>query len=110
MKKTPKQIAAIVALILIALLIVCFVVSAFTANGIGSKLFFISFFLIIAVPILAWLFIFVYGRVKGTHTMAELFPKEWQANDSTIQKNPDNQDFSEDELVEAYENSKTNEK
>ncbi len=110
MKKTPKQIAAIVALIMIAALIILFVVSAFTANGFGSRLFFITFFLIIAVPILSWLIIFVYGRVKGQHTMAELFPKTWQTDSSNMQKNPDNQDFSEEEIIEAFENTKANEK
>lgn len=106
MKKNPKQIAAIIALVLIAALIISFVVSAVTASEDSGNGFFICFFAIIAIPILAWLFIFCYGRLTGKHTIAELFPKEWQTTNSELSKNPDNADFTEEEISEAMENAK----
>lgn len=83
MKKTPKQIAAIVGLIVIAALIIAFVISAFTTNA-GSTTFFALFAAIIALPLIAWLFIFVFGRLKGKHTMAEIFPESMLPTEEEI--------------------------
>lgn len=106
MKKNPKQIAAIIALAMIAILIICFIVSAFSTSEQSNHIFFICFFLIIAVPIISWLFIFCYGRFTGKHTMAELFPKEWQANEPSIPANPSNETYTEQEITAAMEESK----
>lgn len=77
MKKNVKQIIAIICLIAIAVLIILFVISAFLAKP-GDNTFFGLFFGIITIPILAWLILFCYGRFKGKHTMAELFPEDNQ--------------------------------
>ena len=52
MKRSPKQIAAIIALIAIVALIITYFVSAFTATPESGNTFFALFFAIIAVPIL----------------------------------------------------------
>lgn len=105
MKKSPKQLFAIIALCLIFVLIICFIISAFTAGS--SNLFLIFFALIIAVPIIAWLGLFIYGRFTGKHTIAELFPESWSKADTVnLEKNPDNADFTEEELSQAMENEK----
>ena len=80
MKKSPKQIAAIIALIAIVALIIAYFVSAFTATPESGNTFFALFFAIIAIPILLWLFLFCYGRLTQKHTMAELFPEDEEAN------------------------------
>lgn len=77
MKKNFKQIIAIISLIAIAILLILFVVSAFLAKP-GDYTFFALFFGIITIPILAWVLLFCYGRFKGKHTMAELFPEDNQ--------------------------------
>ena len=77
MKKNFKQIIAIISLIAIAVLIILFVISAFFAKP-GDNTFFALFFGIIAIPILAWILLFCYGRFKDKHTMAELFPEDEQ--------------------------------
>ena len=108
MKKNPKQIAAIVALAAIAALIICFVISAFNTSADSRNTFFALFFCIIAVPILAWLFLLCYGRFKRKHTMAEFFPES--STDSL--KNPNcpsekkDEEFTEEEVIEAMENSR----
>lgn len=75
MKKTPKQIAAIIALIAIVALIIAYFVSALTATPESGNHFFAFFFAIIAIPILLWLFLFCYGRLTQKHTIAEYFPE-----------------------------------
>lgn len=78
MKKNVKQLIAIISLIAIAILIILFIISAFLAKPGSGNMFFALFFGIIAIPILAWVLLFCYGRFKGKHTMAELFPEDEQ--------------------------------
>lgn len=73
--KKSKQIAAIVSLIAILALIIVFVISAFTTTPATRNIFFALYFGIIAIPILVWIIIFCIGRMKGKHTIAELFPE-----------------------------------
>lgn len=81
MKKGPKQLAAIIALAAIVLLIIAFVVSAFTAGpGEAGNRFMALLFCIIAIPVLAWVILFCIGRMQGKHTMAELFPEDENGN------------------------------
>lgn len=76
MKKNPKRLAAVISLICIVLLIIAFVISAFTAApGEAGNRFMALLFCIIAIPILAWVILFCIGRMQGRHTMAELFPE-----------------------------------
>ncbi len=105
MKKNAKQIIAVISLIVIAVLFILFVISAFLAKP-GDNSFFALFFAIIAVPILAWLFLLCYGRMKGKHTMAEFFPKDYNhLTGTSIPQNPDHQEFTEEEITQAMENS-----
>ena len=77
MKKSPKQFASIIALVAIAILLVAFVISAFTAGpGAAGNRFMSLLLCMIAVPILAWLMIFCIGRLQNKHTIAEFFPED----------------------------------
>lgn len=107
MKKTPKQIAAITALIAIFILIIGFIIAAFTTNADSGNIFFALFFCIIAIPILMWLCLLCYGRLKGKHTMAELFPdsSSTSSNSPAIPPNPEAETFTEEEITEAVEHS-----
>lgn len=106
MKKNIKQIVAIISLIAITVLILLFLISAFFTKPDSSNLFFSLFFAIIAIPILAWLFLFCYGRFKGEHTMAELFPNSHNLTSQTnISPNPENKHFTDEEITQAMENS-----
>lgn len=110
MKKTPKQIAAIIALIAIVVMIIAFVIAAFTTTADSKNLFYALFCCIIAVPILAWLFILCMGRMKNNHTIAEFFPKNPSSasGDIILPPNPEaeSQNFTEEEITQAMENSK----
>ena len=71
-KMTPKRIAAIVALVLLALLyIVTFFVALFAPVDKGN-LFAACLMATIAVPLLAWIYIWLYGQMTGKKTIADL--------------------------------------
>lgn len=71
-KTTPKRIAAIVALVLLAALyIVTFLVALFYPPGAGN-LFGVCLMATIAVPLLAWIYIWLYGQTTGKETIADL--------------------------------------
>ena len=89
----------------IAALLIAFIVSAFTTTADSRNLFFALFFCIIAIPILAWLFILCYGRMKGRHTMAEFFPDS-NINSPIVPEHKESQGLTEEEITQAMENSR----
>lgn len=71
-KMTPKRIAAIVALVFLAVLYIgTFVVALVYPPGAGN-LFGVCLMATIAVPLLAWIYIWLYGQMTGKKTMADL--------------------------------------
>lgn len=71
-KWTPKRIAAIAALVLlVSLYIVTFIVALVYPPGAGN-LFGVCLMATIAVPLLAWIYIWLYGQMTGKKTMADL--------------------------------------
>ncbi len=72
MKLKPKQIAAWICIILLALLYVStFVVALLDFPGSGS-LFQACLIATIGLPILLWIYIWLYGKVKEKHTIASV--------------------------------------
>lgn len=71
-KKTPKQIAALVCVtLLVAMYLITFLVACINPDGSG-KLFAGCLLLTIALPILLWIYIWLYGMYKEKHTIASL--------------------------------------
>lgn len=71
-KKTPKQIAALVCVALILLsYLVLFIVSLVDSTKSG-ELFQACLLTTVFLPILCWIYIWLYGKVKQTHTIADL--------------------------------------
>ena len=69
MYNKKQRIAAIAGLILIFLLLAGLILSAiFDKNGLLFKAF---LFAVIAVPILTWIYIWIYGRMTGKDTIAD---------------------------------------
>ena len=72
MKLTPKQLAAWFCIILLALLyIATFVVALLDFPGSGA-LFRACLIATIGLPILMWVYIWLYGKVKDRHTIASV--------------------------------------
>ena len=71
-KMTPKRIAAIVALVLlVGLYVVSFFVALFAPVDKGN-LFAACLLATVAVPLLAWIYIWLYGQMTGKKTIADL--------------------------------------
>lgn len=71
-KATSKQIAAIVG---IALLVLLYVVTLFAAvfdSSATGSLFRVCLFATIAVPLLLWIYIWMYGKLTNRSTIADL--------------------------------------
>lgn len=74
MKRRPKQIAAIICIALLVLLyIATLVVSLLDFPG-SDKLFAACITATIGLPILLWVYIWLYGRLTAKSSVAELFP------------------------------------
>ena len=68
----PKRIAALIAVILLVALYVVTLFVAIFAPAEGNNLFAVCLMATIAVPLLAWVYIWLYGQITGKKTMADL--------------------------------------
>ena len=66
-KKTAKQIAAIVCIVLLAALYLITAIFAFPG---WQRLFSGCLICTVAIPILLWIFIWLYGQFEQKHTIA----------------------------------------
>lgn len=74
MKQNGKRIAALICVILLVLLYVAtLVVSILDFDGSG-QLFASCIAATIVLPILLWIYIFLYGKLTQKETIADLFP------------------------------------
>lgn len=93
MKKKTKQIAAWVCIILlVSLYIITFIVALLDFPGSGA-LFQSCLAATIGLPILLWIYIWLYGKMKEKQTIASL--NIFQTDDNSIPKNettPDDSD------------------
>lgn len=70
-KKTPKQIAAILCVVLLVALYVLTLVVAFLDFPGADKLFQACLVATIGLPILLWIYIWLFGKVRQRHEEAE---------------------------------------
>ncbi len=71
-KKTPKQIAALLCVILLAAMYLAAFVAACLDLGDSGRLFANCLLVTVALPILLWIYIWLYGIYKNRHNMASL--------------------------------------
>lgn len=70
-KKTSKQIVAILGIVLLAAMYVATLLAAiFDTSGAGT-MFRICLSATFAIPLLLWIYIWLYGKITGKHTMAD---------------------------------------
>jgi len=105
MKMNGKRAAAIAALVGIAILLIAFVAAALTTTAESGRLFYVLFGCVIALPILAWLLLFCYGRFRNQHTMAELFPESMLRSPEQSSAPAESQGLTDEEITEAMENA-----
>lgn len=71
-KRTPKQLAAIICIILLVAMYLFTFVSAFLSFPGWDRLFAGCLLMTVALPILLWIYIWLYGKYTQKHTMASL--------------------------------------
>lgn len=71
-KRSVKQIAAMAAIVLLAALYILTLVMAIFDPSASGRWFVICLVCTMAVPLLAWIFIWIYGQTTGKKTIADL--------------------------------------
>lgn len=84
MKSKPKQIAAILCIILLVLLYVATLVISLLDFPGSDKLFGACILATIGLPILLWIYIWLFGKVTGRHTITNSEPDS-SSNDTDSQ-------------------------
>lgn len=68
---TSKQVVAIVGVLLLVLLYIVTLVVAIFDSSESGKWFMICIFATVAVPMLLWIYTWMYGKLTGRHTIAD---------------------------------------
>ena len=71
MKRTKKQIAAVICIILLVLLYVATLIVALLDFPGSDRMFASCLGATVGLPILLWIYIWVYGKFTGKHTIAD---------------------------------------
>lgn len=71
-KITSKQVVAMGGVILLALLYIVTLVVAFVDQSATGSLFQVCLVATIAIPLLIWVYIWMYGKLTNKKTMADL--------------------------------------
>lgn len=102
MYNKKQRIAALIGIVLLVVLyLVTLLCAIFNFDGSG-KLFKACLFATIAIPILLWIYIWLYGKMTGKHTIADL--------DSATQRKITEDMKRENETEETITISKRNKK
>lgn len=70
-KMTPRQVAAIIGILLLAALYVVTLIVALVDSSSSGRLFALCLFATIAVPMLIWIYTWMYGRLANRRTFAD---------------------------------------
>ena len=71
MKKTSKQIVAIIGIILLVSLYIITLIVAFVSPAGAGALFQACLVASFAIPFLIWIYIWMYGKITKKHTIAD---------------------------------------
>ena len=89
MKKNKKQIAALICVILLVLLYIATLIVALLDFPGSDRMFAACLMATVGLPILLWIYIWVYGKFTGKHTITD--PLDITPS-SDISKNPEDDD------------------
>lgn len=90
---TSKQVVAMTGIILLVLLYIIALIAAVVDTSSSGRLFMLCLFATIAIPILIWIYTWMYGKLRNRHTFADFRTKEQMQGDSPIpEKNPEQED------------------
>lgn len=70
-KITSKQIVALVGVVLLALMYIITLVAAIVDSSASAKWFRISLFGTLAIPLIIWIYAWMYARLTGKHAVGD---------------------------------------
>lgn len=70
-KITSKQVVALGGVVLLVLMYIATLVVAIVDNSDSGKWFMSCIFATVAVPLLIWIYTWMYGKLTGRHTIAD---------------------------------------
>ncbi|MCM1026801.1 MAG: hypothetical protein NC432_10210 [Roseburia sp.] len=70
-KITSKQVVALIGVILLVLLYLVTLLVAIFAPSASGRLFWICLFSTVAIPLLIWIYTWMYGKLTRKHTFAD---------------------------------------
>ena len=70
-KVTSKQIVAIIGIVLLVLMYLVTLLAALFDNSASGRLFVMSLFATMVIPIMIWIYTWMYGKLTGKHTIAD---------------------------------------
>ena len=68
---TSKQVVAVIGILLLVLLYIVTLVAAIFDSSESGRWFMICIFATAAVPMLLWIYTWMYGKLTGRHTIAD---------------------------------------
>jgi len=71
-KITSKQVVALIGVILLALLYIITLIVAIVDTSASGTMFAMCLFATFAIPILIWIYTWMYGRLTNKHTFADI--------------------------------------
>lgn len=92
-KITSRQVVAMTGIILLVLLYIIALIAAIADTSSSGKLFMLCLFATVAIPILIWIYTWMYGKLRNRQTFADFRQKEQVQGNSTIpEKNTEQED------------------
>ncbi len=81
-KITSKQVVAIIGVLLLVLMYLATLIAAIADSSASGRLFWICLYATVAIPLLVWVYTWMYGKLTGKRTIAdfELGGKDEQAD------------------------------
>ncbi|MCM1057884.1 MAG: hypothetical protein NC517_09785 [Firmicutes bacterium] len=70
-KVTSKQIVAIVGVILLVLMYIVTLIAAIVDSSVSGRLFWVCLYATVVIPILIWVYTWMYGKLTQKHTFAD---------------------------------------
>lgn len=90
---TSKQVVAMTGIILLVLLYIIALIAAIADTSSSGRLFMLCLFATVAIPILIWIYTWMYGKLRNRHTFADFRTKEQAQGDRPVpEKNPEQED------------------
>lgn len=80
-KLNPKQVAAILGIVLLVLLYLITFIVAFIDQSSSGQLFRLCLLATFTIPLLIWVYIWMYGKLTQKHTIADLETKNPEIKD-----------------------------